>query len=136
MSAAKFEPRLVQYNEHFHFADFGLLLLVACIILLWNHKLTGFGKPHAYRGPMCASENCRWCGEPYFVGSFVYYQFYVFIHTADEKTAEWQQAIPEFSLLLIITLVSHCIVTVYSFVWPFDTVIISILTIFPVSRSP
>jgi hypothetical protein len=25
-----------------------------------------FGKPYAYREPMCASENCQWCGEPYF----------------------------------------------------------------------
>jgi hypothetical protein len=76
MTTAKFKPpffcvgpRLVQCNEHFHFHDFVWLLLVACMILLCNHKPMEFGKPHAYRGPMCASENCRWCGEPYFAGA-------------------------------------------------------------------
>jgi hypothetical protein len=40
------------------------ILLVACMIFLCNHKRTEFGKPHAYREPMCASENCQWCGKP------------------------------------------------------------------------
>jgi hypothetical protein len=52
--------RLGVRREHFHFHDFGWLLLVACMILLCNHKRTEFGKPHAYREPMCASENCQW----------------------------------------------------------------------------
>jgi hypothetical protein len=36
------------------------------MILLCNHKRTKFEKPYAYREPMCASENCQWCEEPYF----------------------------------------------------------------------
>jgi hypothetical protein len=28
-----------------------------------------YEKPYAYLEPMCASENCQWCGEPYFVVS-------------------------------------------------------------------
>jgi hypothetical protein len=36
--------------------------------LLCNHKRTVYEKPYAYREPMCASENCQWCAEPYFVG--------------------------------------------------------------------
>jgi hypothetical protein len=63
--------RLVQCCEHFHFHDFGWLVLVACMYLLCNHKRTEFGKPHAYRGPMCASENYLWCGEPYFAGAAI-----------------------------------------------------------------
>jgi hypothetical protein len=35
-------PRLVQWNEHFHIHDYGWLLLVACMILLCNHKRTSF----------------------------------------------------------------------------------------------
>jgi hypothetical protein len=60
--------RLVQYSEHFHFHDFGWLLLVAWMILFCNHKCTEFGKPHE---PMCASENFQWCGEPYFAVSAI-----------------------------------------------------------------
>jgi hypothetical protein len=41
------------------------------MILLCDHKRTEFGKPHAYREPMCASENCQWCGEPYFAGAAI-----------------------------------------------------------------
>jgi hypothetical protein len=41
------------------------------MILLRNHKRTEFEKPHAYREPMCASENCQWCGEPYFIGAVI-----------------------------------------------------------------
>jgi hypothetical protein len=49
MTTAKFKPltfsvglRLVQCSEHFHFHDFGRFLLVACMILLCNHKRTEF----------------------------------------------------------------------------------------------
>jgi hypothetical protein len=63
--------RFVQCNEHFHFHGFLWLQLVACIISLYSHKRTEFGKPHAYRGPMCASEKSRWCGEPYFAGAAI-----------------------------------------------------------------
>jgi hypothetical protein len=41
------------------------------MILLRNHKRTGFGKPHAYRGPMCSSEKSQWCGEPCFAGAAI-----------------------------------------------------------------
>jgi hypothetical protein len=27
--------------------------------------------PYSYRGPMCVSENCQWCGEPYFAGAAI-----------------------------------------------------------------
>jgi hypothetical protein len=45
----------------------------ACCLhdLLCNDKHTEFGKPHAYREPMYASENCQWCGEPYFAVSAI-----------------------------------------------------------------
>jgi hypothetical protein len=33
------------------------------MILLCNHKRTEFGNSRAYRGPMCASENCQLYGE-------------------------------------------------------------------------
>jgi hypothetical protein len=46
-------------------------MLVACMIVLCNHKRTEFGKPHAYRGPMCASERSQWCGEPYFADAAI-----------------------------------------------------------------
>jgi hypothetical protein len=39
------------------------------MILLRNHKHTEFGKPHANRGPVCASEVCQCYGEPYFAGA-------------------------------------------------------------------
>jgi hypothetical protein len=26
-----------------------------------------YEKPYAYLELMCASENCQWCGEPYFI---------------------------------------------------------------------
>jgi hypothetical protein len=55
---------LVQYCVHFHYCEW--FLLVFCITLLCNRKRPEFGKPHAYRGPMCASGDCKWCGEPYF----------------------------------------------------------------------
>jgi hypothetical protein len=71
MTAAKFKPciscvglRLVQYSGHFRFHDFARLLLAASMILLCNRERTEFGKPHAYRGPMCPQENCQWCEEP------------------------------------------------------------------------
>jgi hypothetical protein len=72
MTAAKCKPLyifcvgllLVQCSEQLNFHDFGWLLLVACMILLCNHKRTVYEKPYAYREPMCASENCQWCGEP------------------------------------------------------------------------
>jgi hypothetical protein len=41
------------------------------MILLCNLKRTEFGKPHANREPMCASENCQWSGEPYFAGTAI-----------------------------------------------------------------
>jgi hypothetical protein len=46
-------------------------MVIACMILLCNHKRKEFGKPHAYREPMCSSENCQWCGEPCFAGAAV-----------------------------------------------------------------
>jgi hypothetical protein len=46
-------------------------MLVAFMILLCNHKGMEFGKLHAYLGPMCASENCQWRGEPYFAGAAI-----------------------------------------------------------------
>jgi hypothetical protein len=39
------------------------------MILLCNHKRTAYEKLHAYSEPMCASEHCQWCGEPYFAGA-------------------------------------------------------------------
>jgi hypothetical protein len=45
--------------------------LFACMILLCNHRRTEFGKPHACRGPVCASEKSQWCGEPYFAGAAI-----------------------------------------------------------------
>jgi hypothetical protein len=27
--------------------------------------------PHAYRRPMCTSQDCQWCGEPYFAGAAI-----------------------------------------------------------------
>jgi hypothetical protein len=30
-----------------------------------------FGKPHAYRGPICTSGDCQLCGEPYFAGAAI-----------------------------------------------------------------
>jgi hypothetical protein len=78
MTATKFKLfvfyvgfRLVQYYLRFHFHDCEWFLLVFCITLLCSHKRTEFGKPHAYRGPVCASGNCQWCGEPYFVGAVI-----------------------------------------------------------------
>jgi hypothetical protein len=53
-----------QYCEHFYSHDFELLLLVNCIILLWNQ-----GKPQAYHKLVCTLENCQWCREPYFAGT-------------------------------------------------------------------
>jgi hypothetical protein len=41
------------------------------MILLRIHKGTEFGKPHAYRKPMCTSENCPCCGESYFAGAAI-----------------------------------------------------------------
>jgi hypothetical protein len=32
---------------------------------------TDFGKPHAYREPICTSENYQWRGEPYFAVSAI-----------------------------------------------------------------
>jgi hypothetical protein len=68
LTAANFKPfifcaglRLVQCNEHFHFHDYGRLLLAFCIILLCTRKRTEFGKSHVYRRPMCVLENCQWC---------------------------------------------------------------------------
>jgi hypothetical protein len=34
-------------------------------------KCTVFEKPYAYREPMRTSENCQWCGEPYFAVSAI-----------------------------------------------------------------
>jgi hypothetical protein len=48
-----------------------MILLVACMILLSNHNRTDFGKPRAYRGPMCAWENCQWYRESYFEGAAI-----------------------------------------------------------------
>jgi hypothetical protein len=31
----------------------------------------GFEKLYAYREPMCTSESCQWCGEPYFAVSAI-----------------------------------------------------------------
>jgi hypothetical protein len=77
MTAAKFKPLIFSVlgfalsNVAKHFHDFEWLLLVACMILLCHNKRTEFGKPHAYLEPMCASENCQWCGEPYFAVSAI-----------------------------------------------------------------
>jgi hypothetical protein len=30
-----------------------------------------YEKPYAYLEPMCASENCQWCGDPYFAVSAI-----------------------------------------------------------------
>jgi hypothetical protein len=51
------------------------------MILLSNHKRTEFGKPLAYREPMCTSENCQWCREPYFAGSIWPTQLRLCIYT-------------------------------------------------------
>jgi hypothetical protein len=84
MTAAKFKSRIFSMSGFalssvtnilifmiFNFHDFGLLLHVACMILLCNHKRMEFGNSHAYREPMCASEKCQWCGEPYFAGAAI-----------------------------------------------------------------
>jgi hypothetical protein len=72
VTSAKFKPPifsvwpcLVRYSEHFHFHDFECLLLVAYMIILRNRKRAEFGKPRANREPMCASENCHWCGHAF-----------------------------------------------------------------------
>jgi hypothetical protein len=36
-----------------------------------RYKRTEFGKPHACRGSVCASGDCLWCGEPYFVDAVI-----------------------------------------------------------------
>jgi hypothetical protein len=41
------------------------------MILLCNHKRMVHEKPYAYLEPMCASENCQWCGEPHFAVSAI-----------------------------------------------------------------
>jgi hypothetical protein len=46
-------------------------MLVFFVTLLHNRKNTEFGKPHAYRGPVCTSGDCEWCGEPYFAGAAI-----------------------------------------------------------------
>jgi hypothetical protein len=32
--------------------------------VMYNHTRTGVWKPNAFREPVCALENCQWCGEP------------------------------------------------------------------------
>jgi hypothetical protein len=75
MTAAKFEAYYIfcvwLCLFHFHFHDFGLLLLVASMIFLCNHKRMVFEKPYAYHELMCPSENCQWCREPYFAVSAI-----------------------------------------------------------------
>jgi hypothetical protein len=63
--------RLVQYYEHLHFHGFVWLLLVICIILLYNHVSTEIWKPCANRELMCALENFQWSGESYFAGAAI-----------------------------------------------------------------
>jgi hypothetical protein len=77
MTAAKFKPLIFSVsgfalsNVANNFHDFGWLLLVACMILLCNHKRMAYEEIYAFREPMCASENCRWCREPYFAVSAI-----------------------------------------------------------------
>jgi hypothetical protein len=77
MTAAKFKPLIFSVsgfalsNVANIYMILDILLLVACMILLCNCKGTEFGKPHAYREPLCASEICHWCGEPYFAGAAI-----------------------------------------------------------------
>jgi hypothetical protein len=41
------------------------------MILLCIHKRMAYEKIYAYLEPMCVSENCQWCGEPYFAISAI-----------------------------------------------------------------
>jgi hypothetical protein len=68
MTAAKFKPLIFSLSG---FALSSVVNIFIFMILLCNHKCTEFGKPHAYREPMCTSENCQWCGEPYFAGAAI-----------------------------------------------------------------
>jgi hypothetical protein len=68
MTAAKFKP-LVFPVSGFALSDIANIFFF--MILLCNRKLTEFGKPHAYRGPMCASGNCQLCEEHYFAGAAI-----------------------------------------------------------------
>jgi hypothetical protein len=72
MTAGKFKPLIFSVSGFAlsNVANIFIFMIlddfVACMILLCNHKRTVYEKPYTYLEPMCASENCQWCGEPYF----------------------------------------------------------------------
>jgi hypothetical protein len=75
MTAAKFKPLIFSVSgfalSNVAYIFIFMILDDFCVILLCNLKRMAYEKPYAYLEPMCASENCQWCGELYFAASTI-----------------------------------------------------------------
>jgi hypothetical protein len=77
LTATKFKPPMFSmlsfalsfYSNIWIMINLYEFCLMSAVSLWLSHKHSAFWKPLAYRGPVCASENCQCCREPYFAGT-------------------------------------------------------------------